>query len=156
MDSNNQDFSSTVLTAVAKKREWFDTVLLPKVQDNYRLHLTCVNTIIEALVKKSLINPDPYKKDKKISSIVLPDDHNFNENERPTQLGIRLSDYQSMLDYICNYMKFTVEQLNTEKIRKLPYSAGTPFHQTLLKSTPAAFSSAFPRQRQIHSPYRPQ
>ncbi|MBR7080098.1 MAG: hypothetical protein IKI40_06225 [Treponema sp.] len=119
MDSNNQDFSSTVLTAVAKKREWFDTVLLPKIQDNYRLHLTCVNTIIEALVKKSLINHDPYKKDKKISSIVLPDDHSFNENERATQLGIRLSDYQSMLDYICNYMKFTVEQLNTEKIRKL-------------------------------------
>ncbi|MBP5443527.1 MAG: hypothetical protein J6Y60_09815 [Treponema sp.] len=119
MDSNNQDFSSTVLTAVAKKREWFDTVLLPKVQDNYRLHLTCVNTIIDVLVKKSLINPDPYKKDKKISSIVLPDDHSFNENERATQLGIRLSDYQSMLDYICNYMKFTVEQLNTEKIRKL-------------------------------------
>lgn len=119
MDSNTQDFNSTVITAVAKKREWFDTVLLPKIQDNYRLHLTCVNTIIEALVKKSLINPDPYKKDKKISSIVLPDDHNFNENERATQLGIRLSDYQSMLDYICNYMKFTVEQLNTEKIRKL-------------------------------------
>lgn len=119
MDSNTQDFNSTVITAVAKKREWFDTVLLPKIQDNYRLHLTCVNTIIEALVKKSLINPDPYKKDKKISSIVLPDDHSFNENERATQLGIRLSDYQSMLDYICNYMKFTVEQLNTEKIRKL-------------------------------------
>ena len=119
MDSNTQDFNSTVITAVAKKREWFDTVLLPKVQDNYRLHLTCVNTIIEALVKKSLINPDPDKKDKKISSIVLPDDHSFNENERATQLGIRLSDYQSMLDYICNYMKFTVEQLNTEKIRKL-------------------------------------
>lgn len=119
MEENGGSFNELVIKAFDEKKAWYDSTQLPKVQDNYRLHLVCVNNIIEALVKKSLINPDPYKKDKKISAITCPSDANFNDNERATQLGIRLSDYQSTLDFICNYFKFTVEQVAVDKIRKL-------------------------------------
>ncbi|MBP5174770.1 MAG: hypothetical protein ILP07_02515 [Treponema sp.] len=115
----NGSFNDAIIKAFDEKKAWYDSVQLPKIQDNYRLHLVCVNNIIEALVKKSLVNPDPYKKDKKVSSISCPSDANFNDNERATQLGIRLSDYQSTLDFICNYFKFTVEQVTIDKIRKL-------------------------------------
>ena len=119
MDTSNEDFNSKVIAAVEAKTQWFDTFLLPKTQEAYRLHITCVNNLFDALVKKSLITPDPYKKDKKISSVVPPDDSPFNDSDRSQQLGIRFSDYQSMLDFICNYMKFSVDQLNLDKIHKL-------------------------------------
>ncbi len=119
MDENTQDFNEKVIAAVESKVNWYNTSQLPKVQDDYRMHLVCVNNIIDTLVRRSLIVPDPYKKDKKISSVVPPEDTPFNDNERASKLGIRLSDYQSMLEFICNYMKFAVEHLNTEKIRKL-------------------------------------
>ncbi len=115
----DNSFSEKYLAAFEEKKAWFNTVQLPKIQDSYRLHLVCINNLIEALVKKSLINPDPYKKDKKISQVVSPEDTPFNENERANVLGVRLSDYQSMLDFVCNYMKFTVEQITTDKIKRL-------------------------------------
>lgn len=117
MDSNS--FNAKYLAAFEEKKAWYNSVQLPKIQDSYRLHLVCVNNLFEALVKKSLINPDPYKKDKKISQIVSPDDGPFNDNERANQLGVRLSDYQSMIDFICNYMKFTVDLVTTDKIKRL-------------------------------------
>ena len=119
MEENTESFNEMLIKACDEKKAWYNSVQLPKIQDNYRLHLVCVNNITEALIKKSLINPDPYKKDKKVSSITCPSDANFNDNERATQLGIRLSDYQSTLDFICNYFKFTVEQVTVDKIRKL-------------------------------------
>ena len=115
----NDDFETRFLSAVDSKVQWFDSTELPKLQDDYRLHLTCTRNLIDAMVKKSIINPDPYKKDKKISNIVCPESGEFNESERAVELGIRLSDYESMIDFICNYMKFSVEQLQMDKIKKL-------------------------------------
>ncbi|HAK68982.1 MAG TPA: hypothetical protein DEO40_01910 [Treponema sp.] len=119
MEAQSESFNSTVIAALEEKKNWYDTTQLPKIQDNYRLHLVCVNNIIEALSRKSLVNPDPYKKDKKVTSVSSIDDSPFNDNERATQLGIRLSDYQNMLDFVCNYMKFTIEQLTPDKVKKL-------------------------------------
>lgn len=114
-----EDFNSKIIAAVEEKTRWYDTVELPKIQENYRLHLTCVRNLFSALVKKSLIHEDPYKKDKKISNIVPPENTEFNDNERTLTMGIRLSDYESMIDFICNYMKFSVDSMNMAKIKQL-------------------------------------
>ncbi|HBG66897.1 MAG TPA: hypothetical protein DDW78_10565 [Treponema sp.] len=113
------DFNSQVIAAIEAKKDWYDTTLLPKVQEHYRTHLAYVRSLFDTLVKRSIIQPDPYKHDSKISSIVCPDDTPFGENERAVQMGLRLSAYESMVDFVCNYMKFTVDQLNTIRIKKL-------------------------------------
>ena len=112
-------FEEQLLKALDDRTKLYDTTILPKVQEDYRLHHSCVNNIIGALEKKSLVNPDPYKHDKKISDIVCPEDSDFTESERAMVLGTRLSDYESMIDFICNYFKFSVEHLTFENIRKL-------------------------------------
>ncbi|MCH5294308.1 MAG: hypothetical protein J1F14_00180 [Treponema sp.] len=119
MADAQEDFFSKVIAAVEEKSAWYDSTELPKVQENYRTHLTYVKNLGDALVKKSLIQDDPYKKDKKISAIVAPENTEFTENERALTLGIRYSDYESMIDFICNYMKFSVEQINMDRIRRL-------------------------------------
>ena len=136
MEGFAEDFTDKVLAAVESKQSWFDSYQLQKIQDDYRLHLTCINNINDALTQRGLITPDPYRKDKKISSIVCPSDANFNENERASALGLRLSDYQAMLDFICNYMKFSVEQLNLEKIRKLLELNNTFYWTNLSPNSP--------------------
>lgn len=116
---SENDFNSKIIAAIEEKGLWFDTQKLPKMQEAYRLHLTCVRNLFEAMVNKNLLTPDPYKKDKKISQITQIDNHEFTENERNMTLGIRFSDYESMIDFVCNYMKFSIRQLDMEKIRKL-------------------------------------
>lgn len=120
MDENkSEEFNKRFLAAVDARRIQFDTVDLPQSQEDYRLHLTCIQNLIGAFEKKSLITPDPYKKDKKISGIVCPEDSDFTENEKSVVLGIRLSDYETMIDFICNYMKFSTTNLDAEQIQKL-------------------------------------
>ena len=117
--AENESFNTKIIMAAADREQWYDGVQLPKIQDDYRLHLSCVRNIFDALVKRGLIVPDPYKKDNKVTSIQSPDTTPFNDNERSQILGIRLSNYESMVDYVCNYMRFSVEMLNIESIKKM-------------------------------------
>lgn len=119
MDPNTDEFNSQFLEAVDAKAAWFNSSQLPKIQEDYRLHFTCINNLTEALEKRGLITADPYKKDKKITNVQKIDDSPFNETDRNQKLGIRLGDYQAMLDYICNYVKFTTDYLNMDKIKRL-------------------------------------
>ena len=74
---------------------------------------------IDFLVKKALITPDPYKVDKKISDIKPLENTQFLENERSIIMGQRFSDYESTLDFLCNYYKFSVSQLTLTNVKKL-------------------------------------
>lgn len=121
MDNSSQDesFNVKVIKAVESKTSWFDSTMLVQVQDRYRNHLVFIKNMFDLLQKRSLVIPDPYKNERKILKVTCPDESPFNENDRAQQLGIRLNDYETMLDYICNYMKFSVDQLTTDKIKAL-------------------------------------
>ncbi|MBP5283437.1 MAG: hypothetical protein J6Y93_02080 [Treponema sp.] len=119
MAEANQDFNQQIIQLIEQKGQELDSKELPKLQENYRLHLTCIRNLFDALTNKNLITPDPYKKEKKISKIIVPENTEFSENERSVVLGIRCSDYETMIDFVCNYMRFSVSQLTMDKIRKL-------------------------------------
>ncbi len=117
--ADNEDFNAKIIKAVDDKVSWFNSTVLPKVQEGYRNHLIFVKNLSNALQRRSLITPDPYQNDKKITDVGPIDDAPFNDAERATQLGIRLGQYENMVDFICTYVKFSVEQLPTAKIKKL-------------------------------------
>ena len=119
MDEKREEFERALLNGLEAKKDFFDNNQLLKTQENYRLHKSCITNIIDVLEKKSLITPDPYKHDKKISDIVTPDCSDFPDNERSMILGTRLSDYDNMIDFICNYFHFSCANLNLETIKKL-------------------------------------
>ncbi|MBQ8014435.1 MAG: hypothetical protein IJ257_08630 [Treponema sp.] len=116
---NGNNFAETLLQALDEKAQWYDTTELPRILENYRLLHTCVRIIFDFLVKKAMITPDPYKIDKKISDIKAPDSEQFVENERSVVMGMRFSDYESTLGFLCNYYKFSVAQLSLQNIKKL-------------------------------------
>ena len=117
--AENESFNTKIIMAGADREQWYNTTQLPKIQDDYRLHLSCVRNIFDALVKRGLVTPDPYKKDNKITAIVIPDTTPFNDNERSQVLGTRLSNYESVIDYVCNYMRFSCEMLTIDAIKKM-------------------------------------
>ena len=116
---NGNNFTETLVQALDEKAQWYDMEELPRILENYRLLHTCIKVVFDFLVKKALITPDPYKLDKKISDIKVPDSNQFVENERSVVMGQRFSDYESTLDFLCNYYKFSVSQLSITNIKKL-------------------------------------
>lgn len=115
----NSNFTDKLVAAVDTKTQFFDESVLPQVLEDYRLLHSCVKNITDFLLKKSIITPDPYKKDKKISDIIPPENTPFTDAERSVILGTRISDYDSTLDFLCNYYKFSVSHLTLPNIRKL-------------------------------------
>ncbi|MCR5288587.1 MAG: hypothetical protein K6E51_01190 [Treponema sp.] len=112
-------FNQQVLQALDAKTEWYDAKKLPELLDEYRMFHTVIRNLYDLLVKKSCITEDPYKHDKKISEVKTPDDSSFAESDRAGVIGIRFSDYESMLDYICTYYKFSVSYISIERIKAL-------------------------------------
>ena len=116
MDSN-ENFSEQIIEAVEAKAAWFDSSELPKLLEAFRNIKGYVTNFVSILTRKGFIQDDPYKHEKKISSVGPIDDSPFLETERATAIGTRLSDYDNMLDFICSYVKFTVD---SERSKMLP------------------------------------
>ena len=110
--SDNQTFFGALETAIAEKTENLNAKVLPGVLSNFQLLHTCVKNMYTMLVQRALIKPDPYKLEKKITEIVLPDESTYMENERSIVMGTRFSDYESMLEFVCTYYKFSTDRLD--------------------------------------------
>ena len=114
-----RNFDVELQKALSKKQEWYNSESLQQLLDQYRLLHTCVRNLYESFVKKSLIHPDPYRLDKKISDIIVPETAPFSESEIPNVFGSRFSDYETMLDYICTYFRFSIENFTIQNVKKL-------------------------------------
>ena len=112
-------FTSQLETALMAKQGWLNTDRLQQLLEQYRLLHTCVRNLNEVLVKRSLIHPDPYKLENRISEVALIETSPFTENEDAIVLGKRFSDYEMMLDFICTYFRFTVENIDIGRIKTL-------------------------------------
>ena len=116
---NPNDFSQQVIDAVQAKTEWYNSTIMPQILDDYRLLHTCVKNLYDLMIKKSIIKSDPYKLDRKISGVTPLDNSQYIETERSTIIGMRFSEYETMLDWICTYYKFSIELVKIPEIKKL-------------------------------------
>lgn len=115
----SETFSKELFSAFDEKLAWYDREELPRLLDEYRKLHAYVENLINTLLNKGSIHEDPYKLDKKISDIPVIEDGFYNENERNMVIGMRLSDLESALTFICNYLTFSVANLNLERIKRL-------------------------------------
>ena len=113
------EFSQQLQACITQKSEWFNTDALEKLLLQYRIIHSCVRNLYDMLTKRSLIESDPYRLDKHISDITLPETGPFNESDAYSVIGKRFSEYETMLDYICTYLRFSVESLPIPKVKKL-------------------------------------
>ena len=117
MEEDN--FAQELQQALNKKQEWYNSECLQELLMQYRLMHTCVKTLYDNFVKKSLITADPYRLDKKISDIVVPPNTPFAESEISKVFGERFSDYETMLDFICTYFRFSMENFTIANVKKM-------------------------------------
>jgi hypothetical protein len=114
-----QSFTDQLFQAVMERQQAFDSFLLPKLQEEYRISQSAAKTIRTVLVKKGIMHDDPYKYDSKIQEIEIPPEDGFTDTEKASVIARRLSQYEAMLDFMSNYYQFTCDFLNPTRIGKL-------------------------------------
>jgi hypothetical protein len=115
----NQNFTDALFQAIIERQQMFDSLILPKLLEEYRISQSAAKTIRTVLLKKGILHDDPYKYDSKIADIEVPPDDSFTDHERATVVGRRLSQYEAMLDYMSNYYQFTCDYITAERINRL-------------------------------------
>lgn len=118
MDSPDT-FKTALFSAFDEKLSWYDTVEMARLLTEYRNFHAHVENLLTTLLNKGSISSDPYKHDKKISDIEVPEESFYNESERNVVIGTRLSDFESILDFLCNYFKFSIATFTVDRIKKL-------------------------------------
>ncbi len=92
---------------------------LKKLRDAFKLFQTAFQGIHAVLLRKGVIQEDPYKYELKISEVGVPSESPFTENEKLEAMSIRLSQYESYLDFLNNYYQFSVDFLGMARIKRL-------------------------------------
>ncbi len=115
----NTGFSAILHEALEHYKDHLDRTELPQLKEHYRILHTAYKGIYNVLLKKGLIHEDPYKHETKISEISNPPDEHFLESAKDDQMSIRLSMFESQLDFLLNYYQFSVEFLDLGRVKLL-------------------------------------
>ena len=119
MEMEESNFSQELKIAINKKQEWFNTTRLQDLLNEYRLMNTCFHNLYDVLTKKNIIIPDPYRLDKRITEIFVPETGPYSESDLAKVMGMRFSDFDLMMDYLCTYFRFTIETISIPTVKKL-------------------------------------
>ena len=112
-----EDFSNKLALAIEMRKKHLEKEKLPKLKELFRLFHTSFTNIYNVLLRKGLVTEDPYKNDLKISDVGAPTGSPFMESEKSEQMSIRLSHYESQLDFLHNYYQFSVDFLTIKRIK---------------------------------------
>ncbi|GHU22977.1 hypothetical protein FACS1894164_06430 [Spirochaetia bacterium] len=116
MDADYQNKLSAALTA---RQAWLENSELDVMKNDLRSFQSSFVALYTLYLKKGLINEDPYKEEMKITDIVVPEMGPISESEKTKQLSVRLSNYDSQLDFLVNFYQFSVGFLTIDRIKQL-------------------------------------
>ncbi|MBP7264031.1 MAG: hypothetical protein KBB32_07640 [Spirochaetia bacterium] len=105
--------------ALRVKIDYMDRVELKQLKDDFKLFQTAYQAVYNVLLRKGLIHEDPYKYELKISEVGTPPEGPFTESEKMDQLCVRLSQFDSYLEFLNNYYQFSVDFLTMGRIKRL-------------------------------------
>ena len=113
------DFQKQLAEALEKKRAFLEEKQLRDLKENFQILQTGFKSVYNLLLRKSLVQEDQYKYDKKVSEIKIPPSDPFGESEKREKLSLRLSDFDIQLDFVNSYYNFTIDGLTMDEIKKL-------------------------------------
>ncbi|MFP4430274.1 MAG: hypothetical protein ACLFPV_03390 [Spirochaetaceae bacterium] len=112
-------YTESLSQALEQRREVLETKALPELKEQYRAFLSSYQGLLNVLLRKGLIQEDPYKYDERISEIEPPPDTPFLDSEKHTQVSIRLSKLESQLDFLNSYGSFDLESMTLKQIKNM-------------------------------------
>ncbi|MCL2801965.1 MAG: hypothetical protein FWD28_09440 [Treponema sp.] len=117
MDISN--YIENLQQVLLARKDWLERVELLKLKDELRVFQSAFTSLYNIFLKKKSIDEDPYKQETKISEIEVPETGAFQENRRIEQLSIRLSNFDSQLDFLVNFYQLGVDFLNLDRIKRI-------------------------------------
>jgi hypothetical protein len=115
----DEQFVEALGEALQNRKEDFEARTLAKMKDYFQNLFGSYQAFYNVLLRKSLIDEDPYKYDEKISDVKVPSTKPFMESEKSQQMSVRLSALHSQFEFLTQYFQFSLEFLTTKRLKAL-------------------------------------
>ena len=112
-------YSTQVEQLLDQKRVNLDNSGVKKLRDSFQAFQIYFENIFNILIRKGLIQEDPYKYDEKITEVDAPSDEGFLDSEEQEKMDRRLSQYHTRLEFLNNYYEYSVDFLNLSRIKRI-------------------------------------
>ncbi len=117
--ANSDAFIADLDQLLTQRRVYLEDKRIPVLKEQFRIYHGAYLGVLNVLIKKGLVSEDPYKGDQRISDVAVPDDTTFLESDREEQLSIRLAAFDNQLDFLNNYVQFTLDYLDLKRLKTL-------------------------------------
>jgi len=117
--AENTDYINTLSEALKIRSEWLDKSELPKLKEALRSYQTGFASLYNLFLKKKLINEDPYKQEVKIGELEVPESGSFIEAKKHDQISLRLSNYDTQMDFLVNFYQFSPDFLTLDRLKRI-------------------------------------
>jgi hypothetical protein len=116
---DSQTFAQQLEERLDAQRDKLNQNELAKLKDTFKLFQSAFVGMNAILHKKGVLGEDPYKYDLKISDVTTPSERPFAESDKADQMTVRVSQYESYLDFLNNYYQFSCDFLTMGRIKRL-------------------------------------
>lgn len=113
------EFLANLEEALRQRKAFLESQGIPRLRNSFHAYHTALSSIIQLLLRKSLIREDPYKHEQKISEVAVPSSDPVLESEKVEQISMRLSNFETQLDFLNNFYHFSVDFLDLRRVRLL-------------------------------------
>jgi hypothetical protein len=117
--SESEGFQPRLEAALQAKLRFLDENALPQLRENFRVFQSLFENLYNILLRKALIQEDPYRDEHRISEIEVPAKGDILELEKSETLSQRLSAFHAQLEYLNTYQQFDMEFLDLKRIRRI-------------------------------------
>ena len=90
---------------------------LPQLRERFRVFQSLFENLYNILLRKALVQEDPYKYEQKLSEILIPPKGDILDSEKVEQLSQRLSAFHAQLEYLNTYYQFSLDFITLKRIR---------------------------------------
>jgi hypothetical protein len=117
--SEPEGFQAQLESAVEAKRRFLDENTLPRLKESFRTFQSLFENLYNILMRKSLVQEDPYKYEQKISEIEVPAKGEILDLEKGEKLSQRLSSLHAQLEFLNTYYQLSVDFLDLQRLRRI-------------------------------------
>jgi hypothetical protein len=117
--AEQKEYLSSLSEALLERKDWLEKSELDNLKEELRIYQSSFASLYSIFLRKKLVSEDPYKQETKIGELEVPPTGAFNEAKRVEEISLRLSNFDSQMDFLVNFYQFGVDFLNLERIKRI-------------------------------------
>jgi hypothetical protein len=117
--SESEGFQVRLEAAIEGKRQFLEEKTLPRLKESFRVFQNLFENLYNVLLRKALVQEDPYKYEQKISEVTIPPKGDILDSEKGEQISQRLSAFHAQVEFLNTYYQFSLEFIDLQRIRRI-------------------------------------